>query len=127
MEANPNISAKDASKILGEIWQKLSEQDRAKYQPMTDSENERRLNEWRLKENLPLLRSTRVRAVPSAMEQETLLANSKANSIDSEAIEAEDKEEGDEDEEDEEEEDEDDVVESNQSVDGLNLDPEDDM
>lgn len=127
MEANPNISAKDASKILGEIWQKLSEQDRAKYQPMTDSENERRLNEWRLKENLPLLRSTRVRAVPSVMEQETLLANSKANSIDSEAIEAEDKEEGDEDEEDEEEEDEDDVVESNQSVDGLNLDPEDDM
>nr|CCA20838.1 SWI/SNFrelated matrixassociated actindependent regulator of chromatin putative [Albugo laibachii Nc14] len=128
MEANPSISAKDASKILGEIWQKLSEHDRAKYQPMTDLENERRLNEWRLKENLPLLRSTRVRAIPSTMEQETLLANSKAHSVDSEAIDAEDKEEeGDEDEEDEEEEDEDDVVESNQSVDGLNLDPEDDM
>ncbi|KAF1331513.1 Swi/snf-related matrix-associated actin-dependent regulator of chromatin, partial [Globisporangium splendens] len=69
MTDNVNTSAKDASKILGEMWQKLSDQERAKsnmirmmcfyinvddcrYIPMTEKENERRLKEWQLKESL---------------------------------------------------------------------------
>lgn len=52
MADNPTTNAKDASKILGDMWQKLSEKDRASYIPMTELENQRRMNEWRLKENL---------------------------------------------------------------------------
>ncbi|RLN73138.1 hypothetical protein BBJ28_00002798 [Nothophytophthora sp. Chile5] len=51
MVDHPNTSAKDASKILGDMWQKLSEKDRASYIPMTELENQRRLSEWHLKEN----------------------------------------------------------------------------
>ncbi|KAG4037973.1 hypothetical protein PC123_g26465 [Phytophthora cactorum] len=47
----PATSAKDASKILGDMWQKLSEKERASYIPMTEMENQRRMNEWRMKEN----------------------------------------------------------------------------
>ncbi|KAE9280362.1 hypothetical protein PF008_g28151 [Phytophthora fragariae] len=47
----PSTSAKDASKILGDMWQKLSEKERASYIPMTEMENQRRMNEWRMKEN----------------------------------------------------------------------------
>ncbi|CAI5741497.1 unnamed protein product [Peronospora destructor] len=48
---HPSTSAKDASKILGDMWQKLSEKERASYIPMTELENQRRRNEWRMKEN----------------------------------------------------------------------------
>ncbi|KAG7384795.1 hypothetical protein PHYBOEH_009313 [Phytophthora boehmeriae] len=51
MADHPTTSAKGASKILGDMWQKLSEQDRAAYIPMTELENQRRMNEWRMKEN----------------------------------------------------------------------------
>ncbi|ETO75875.1 hypothetical protein, variant 3 [Phytophthora nicotianae P1976] len=51
MADHPATSAKDASKILGDMWQKLSEKERASYIPMTEMENQRRMNEWRMKEN----------------------------------------------------------------------------
>ncbi|KAG7384158.1 hypothetical protein PHYPSEUDO_002942 [Phytophthora pseudosyringae] len=51
MANHPATSAKDASKILGDMWQKLSEKERASYIPMTEMENVRRMNEWRMKEN----------------------------------------------------------------------------
>ncbi|CEG49708.1 swi snf-related matrix-associated actin-dependent regulator of [Plasmopara halstedii] len=51
MADHPAASAKDASKILGDMWQKLSEKERASYIPMTEIENQRRMNEWRMKEN----------------------------------------------------------------------------
>ncbi|GMF61644.1 unnamed protein product [Phytophthora fragariaefolia] len=75
MADHPSTSAKDASKILGDMWQKLSEKKRARYDhsfpwyaycqksatnfsccpssyiPMTEMENQRRMNEWRMKEN----------------------------------------------------------------------------
>lgn len=73
MVDHPNTNAKDASKILGDMWQKLTEEQRARwavvecsrccvlpnpivcsYIPITEHENQRRLNEWRMKENLPL-------------------------------------------------------------------------
>lgn len=62
MTENANTSAKDASRILGEMWQKLSEEERASYQPLTDQENERRMREWRIKENLEEAKS-----VPAAV------------------------------------------------------------
>ena len=31
MDANPNINAKDASRILGENWQKLTDEQKARY------------------------------------------------------------------------------------------------
>ncbi|POM71634.1 SWI/SNF-related matrix-associated actin-dependent regulator of chromatin [Phytophthora palmivora] len=51
MADHPAANAKDASKILGDMWQKLSEKERASYIPMTEAENQRRMNEWRMKEN----------------------------------------------------------------------------
>ncbi|TDH68298.1 hypothetical protein CCR75_004117 [Bremia lactucae] len=51
MADHPSTSAKDASKVLGDMWQKLSEKERASYIPMTEMENQRRMNEWRMKEN----------------------------------------------------------------------------
>lgn len=51
MAKHPTTSAKDASKLLGDMWQKLSEKERASYIPMTEIENQRRMNEWRMKEN----------------------------------------------------------------------------
>jgi hypothetical protein len=53
MTENTNINAKDASRILGEMWQKLSEEERTSYQTIADKENEKRLREWRQKEKLP--------------------------------------------------------------------------
>lgn len=46
MEKHPTLNAKECSRILGEMWQKLTPEDRAKYQPLTDAENAKRLREW---------------------------------------------------------------------------------
>jgi SWI/SNF-related matrix-associated actin-dependent regulator of chromatin subfamily B member 1 len=54
MTDNANTSAKDASKILGDMWQKLSDEQRASYIPLAEIENDRRLQEWRIKENMPV-------------------------------------------------------------------------
>ncbi|CAK4644591.1 hypothetical protein AeMF1_021852 [Aphanomyces euteiches] len=51
MVQNPNASAKEASRLLGEMWQKLTEEQRASYQPLADKENAQRMVEWKQKEN----------------------------------------------------------------------------
>ncbi|ETV96885.1 hypothetical protein H310_10161 [Aphanomyces invadans] len=50
MAQNPTASAKEASRLLGEMWQKLTEEQRASYQPLADKENAQRMAEWKLKE-----------------------------------------------------------------------------
>ncbi|RHY94799.1 hypothetical protein DYB37_007761, partial [Aphanomyces astaci] len=50
MAQNPNASAKEASRLLGEMWQKLTEEQRASYQPLADRENAQRMAEWKVKE-----------------------------------------------------------------------------
>ncbi|EQC25523.1 hypothetical protein SDRG_16606 [Saprolegnia diclina VS20] len=50
MAQNPTASAKEASKLLGDMWQKLTEAQRASYQPLADKENAQRMLEWKRKE-----------------------------------------------------------------------------
>ncbi|OQR86542.1 SWI/SNF-related matrix-associated actin-dependent regulator of chromatin, partial [Thraustotheca clavata] len=50
MAQNPTASAKEASKLLGDMWQKLTETQRASYQPLADKENAQRMQEWKKKE-----------------------------------------------------------------------------
>ncbi|OWY96631.1 SWI/SNF-related matrix-associated actin-dependent regulator of chromatin, partial [Phytophthora megakarya] len=77
MADHPATSAKDASKILGDMWQKLSEKERASYIPMTEAENQRRMNEWRMKENaLNGLHTT----LTSGVATPTLITSSHVNS-----------------------------------------------
>ncbi|KAG3098165.1 hypothetical protein PI124_g15472 [Phytophthora idaei] len=54
--AKPNRPPKPVNTFLmfcrqNLMWQKLSEKERASYIPMTEMENQRRMNEWRMKEN----------------------------------------------------------------------------
>ncbi|KAG2917715.1 hypothetical protein PC116_g24192 [Phytophthora cactorum] len=54
--AKPNRPPKPVNTFLmfcrqNHMWQKLSEKERASYIPMTEMENQRRMNEWRMKEN----------------------------------------------------------------------------
>ncbi|KAF0690528.1 Aste57867_18077 [Aphanomyces stellatus] len=52
MAQNPMANAKEASRLLGEMWQKLTEEQRASYQPLADKENAQRMVEWKQKELL---------------------------------------------------------------------------
>ena len=46
MTKYPNANANEVSKIMGEMWQKLTSSEREKYRPIADVENTKRLKEW---------------------------------------------------------------------------------